>query len=431
MVGAESRRDLTTMQMQWGLVVKPAIMKTDWEIRPMSHAWYDPSTYLLALEIEDLDVVEAVFGESAVSRALEELGEGFRKVGAQALARHAPLPVASSQYAGRWIAPFQILDSVLHEVPQEQQQAIAATARRLSRTLFQEIFGSGSGARIAFKVAVVEAPEQAMDIDGRLDIVFSGEPVEIGCCADIGKAKIRRIVAKKDIRILLQPIVSFPEGATIGFEALTRGPGGGPLEQPAFLFGTGEHHGLGADLEIACIERALEVAESLPAPYWLSVNASPDLLGSDALKALSRRTVDTPLEGRLVVELTEHMSVDNAEALVGDVEDLKAYGIRFALDNAGCGYADLQVARVLAPDIVKLCIAIIRQLEPMADIVDDVTAAVLLLEGLGVSVLAEGVETMDQVELLRSTGVKLAQGYHYGRPAPAEQVLARLGLATK
>lgn len=392
----------------------------------MVQAWNDPGTYVLALEIEHLEELEAVFGEGAIAHALEDLGEGFRRIGAKALARHAPLTVAASQYPGRWLAPFQMRTSKPRSDPDEQREAIAASARQPGRSLFQEVFGTASGARVGFKVAVVEAPDREGDIDGRLDIAFAAQEPEVGCCVDGAKGELDRIVAERDIRTFLQPVVSFPAGEIVGFEALARGPAGGPLERPDQLFSTANRAGVGRDLELIAIERALEAASDLPPPYWLSINASPDLLTSTKLLSLAGEAAQRGLAGRLVVELTEHMPLDEAERLRSAAAELGKQGVRLALDDTGCGYADLRTAEVLAPDIVKLCITIIRQLEPDADIIDDITATVVRLDSLGATTLAEGVETAEQARVLQGTGVGLAQGFHYGQPVPALEALMKL-----
>lgn len=102
---------------------------------------------------------------------------------------------------------------------------------------------------------------------------------------------------------------------------------------------------------------------------------------------------------------------------------MRAGGTRVALDDTGCGYADLEAAKALQPDFVKLCITIIRSLGRNPALLADLAQSTATLKGMGIEILAEGVEHVKEVETLRDFPIDYAQGWRYGRPQPIETAL--------
>lgn len=96
-------------------------------------------------------------------------------------------------------------------------------------------------------------------------------------------------------------------------------------------------------------------------------------------------------------------------------------GIRLALDDTGCGFADINTVRILRPDVVKLCITITSRLGRHPDIEKDIRNFVAKTENLGGVVLGEGIERKEQAEILKNCGVYLGQGYYHGRPRPIRE----------
>ena len=124
-----------------------------------------------------------------------------------------------------------------------------------------------------------------------------------------------------------------------------------------------------------------------------------------------------------MLELTEHERIVDYEALRPWLDDLRSDGVRIAVDDAGAGYAGLQQIVGLQPDIVKLDLALTRGIDK--DPVRRALARCLVsfAEEIGAVVLAEGIETHSELEVLRALGIPLGQGYYLGRPetAPFDQ----------
>jgi EAL domain-containing protein (putative c-di-GMP-specific phosphodiesterase class I) len=125
----------------------------------------------------------------------------------------------------------------------------------------------------------------------------------------------------------------------------------------------------------------------------------------------------------VVLELTEHLPLNEAEDLVEVVKRLRTLGIRLALDDTGCGFADLDTVRLLRPDIVKLCITVIRNADKGSQFTAAIRDSAERLRTFGCLVLAEGVERENQHATLPGCGIELAQGWLYGKPGAVELVL--------
>ncbi len=208
---------------------------------------------------------------------------------------------------------------------------------------------------------------------------------------------------------VFQPIVSLVSGTIHGFEALTRFDDG---RSPDEHFAEATAAGMTTELELACARRALVEAAHLPAGSLLTLNLSPTtLLASDALGLLDGTSM------ALGIELTEHSAIADYPALRQILVALP--DVRLLVDDAGAGYASMRHILELHPDIVKLDISLVRGIDT-----DEAKQALVAgMRGFAdrteMTLLAEGVETAAEADVLRHIGVDLAQGYHFSRPLPA------------
>ena len=228
---------------------------------------------------------------------------------------------------------------------------------------------------------------------------------------DRRRAAVRAIIDAAAFMPTFQPICTLTDRRTIGYEALTRFA---DMRRPDLQFAEARAVGLGIDLELATLARALGAATALPRGMVLHVNASAALLLEGArLSAL--------LNGReardLVVEVTEEDRVDDYAALRRAIARIGP-SVRLGVDDAGAGYASLRHILELAPAVVKLDLSLVRGID-----VDPARQA--LVAGLcrfakeaGIELVAEGIETEDELAALRRLGVPLGQGYLLGRPEP-------------
>jgi diguanylate cyclase (GGDEF)-like protein/PAS domain S-box-containing protein len=245
-------------------------------------------------------------------------------------------------------------------------------------------------------------------------------------------AQLRGALQRGELRVVFQPLVSMgAEGSSevVGCEALLRWdhPDRGELAPGAFLR-IAEDDGLivpiGAwVLEESCRQLAQWRAQGRD--LWVSVNVSARQLGqADFVAVVERALRETGVPpGSICLEVTETAVLRRPEVARRALDALRVLGVRVALDDFGLGYSSLTHLKALPVDVVKVDRSFV------ADLVDStqdravVEAVLTLARRMGLTVIAEGVETADQDELLREMGCPMVQGYLYGRPGRPESVL--------
>ncbi len=227
------------------------------------------------------------------------------------------------------------------------------------------------------------------------------------------RRRVERVLESDALRMVFQPIAELGTGRVVGAEALARFECE-PRRPPNEWFAEAAEVGLGVELELAAVAAALAGLDGLPAEVFLSVNVSPAAAITSALHDL---LAGSPGQ-RLVVELTEHRSVDDYQPLLRSLDTFRQRAVRVAVDDAGAGYAGLQHILRLRPDIIKLDTDLTRGIH--IDPVRRALAASLLTfaHDTGATIVAEGIETSEELDTLRSLGVPWGQGYHLARPGP-------------
>lgn len=233
-------------------------------------------------------------------------------------------------------------------------------------------------------------------------------------------ARLRAAMNYEGLTMVLQPIVDIDTGQPFCFEALARFnvP---PLRGPAAWFAEAAEVGLGVELELAAVQRALHHLPALPAGVGLSLNVSPDTAVSGALDALLR---DQPAH-RIVVEITEHDVIDAYDELEAALGGLRRRGVRIAVDDAGAGYASFRHILRLRPDIIKLDMTLTRDIDRDPGRRALASALIAFARDTASALVAEGVETHDELSTLRRLGVRAAQGYLFGRPGRLSELTSR------
>jgi diguanylate cyclase (GGDEF)-like protein len=246
------------------------------------------------------------------------------------------------------------------------------------------------------------------------------------------KRELPRALTARAFDLHYQPIVTADGVTIVGVEALLRWehPSRGFIP-PSLFIPVAEQIGLMEQLGEFVLQRALSDAARWPDLY-VSVNLSPtqvrDRTFADLLKATLDATKISP--SRVVLEVTESVLIDNPDAAKSRLQDLRALGVRLALDDFGSGYSSLTYLQRLPFDKLKIDRAFVEALDQSANAGVIIQAIVALGRALGLSVVIEGVETEEQRVLLRLAGCNEMQGYLFARPAPREaidQLLAGIG----
>ena len=231
--------------------------------------------------------------------------------------------------------------------------------------------------------------------------------------------RIDKVVRAGELTIAFQPVVSAHDMRVVGVEALARF-GGDPLITPLQWFTDAELVDRALQLDLLAVRSTLSAAVDLPPDVYVAVNVSPATFASTALLTELRSTPIRP--DRLVLEVTEHSSIEDYAPLIQARMRLRGHGIRLAVDDAGAGYASFRHIVALAPDIIKIDRAIVSGVDKDPARGALVGAMVTFAHGSGATVVAEGVETASELEYLARLGVDTLQGHLTGMPtsAPAD-----------
>ncbi len=226
------------------------------------------------------------------------------------------------------------------------------------------------------------------------------------------EAKVRRVLEGGGFDVAYQPIVDLRTGVAVGVEALARFEES-PARPPNEWFADADSVGLGVEAELQVASRAIAKWAARRHSGYLAVNLSPDALCSGAL--VSGLLESAP--GKLVVELTEHVAVPDYAKLLEVRAQLKSFGVGLAIDDTGAGISSFQHVLWLSPDVIKLDRSLIQGVDHDPGRRALAGALLALSDSLGATVIAEGIETPEELRSLRDLGVPHGQGYLLGRPA--------------
>jgi diguanylate cyclase (GGDEF)-like protein len=218
-----------------------------------------------------------------------------------------------------------------------------------------------------------------------------------------------------------QPIAGLSDGTLHAHEALIRGPVGHPLHRPDALLAAARLEGLLQAFEIGAVLAALRDWRRRDQPGRLFLNISADALVSIArgagLPQMVTEITRAGLQPRsLVLEITEHDRISDMNALAGVVEQIRHHGVGLALDDFGDGHSSLRLWSQIKPDIVKIDKYFTRDISRHAENLQTLRALMQIAEVFGSDLVAEGIETADDLRVLRDLGVRFGQGYFLGMP---------------
>ncbi len=232
---------------------------------------------------------------------------------------------------------------------------------------------------------------------------------------------IKKVIEQKDIRTFYQPIIRLENGTVIGYEALSRGPQNSPLESPAFLIEQSELCNLSWEIEMLMRKLSIERACDLGPEQLLFINVDPYAIADAKFeKGITKEVLAqygiSPKN--VVMELTERSAIYDYEGFKKALKNYVEQGFNIAIDDAGEGYSGMNRIIETRPQYLKLDMNIIRCLE-----IDNFKQAIvksfvqLSLE-TNIKLIAEGIETKEELKTLIRLGVYAGQGYYFQRPCP-------------
>nr|WP_280842487.1 EAL domain-containing protein [Sagittula salina] len=246
----------------------------------------------------------------------------------------------------------------------------------------------------------------AQDIEDSFDAHFSDLALRLTDALDNGA-----------VRFLLQPVVTLPERHTVGYELLSRFPA--TLGSTEDIFRLSRFLGVIAPMEARIAAKAREVLARLPREAKLSINFSVSTIETLDLSGI----FPSHERGRVIIEITEHERVSNYDSFSTALNRLRGMGFRVAIDDVGAGYSTFRHVVQLRPDIIKMDRSLIAGIDQSRERGSLASALLDYSRENGVTLVAEGIETGDELAALEAIGVKRVQGYLTGAPRPLDEVL--------
>lgn len=233
--------------------------------------------------------------------------------------------------------------------------------------------------------------------------------------------ELEKIIANEDIRIVFQPIVSLIDSQILGYEALSRGPAGSPLERPDMLFKTAEKNNLTWELEYLCRIKAMEKASPMLKDKKLFLNVDPKVIYDEKFrrgttKELTSRFHINPVN--IIFEITERTSIEDYKSFREVIQNYIEQGYKIAIDDTGAGYSGLRMLAEIHPQYIKIDMDLIRNIDKK--IINQILLRTLrdFAQATNMYMIAEGIETTEELVTLIDLGVHYGQGYLISRPMP-------------
>jgi diguanylate cyclase (GGDEF)-like protein len=245
-----------------------------------------------------------------------------------------------------------------------------------------------------------------------------------------GRGQLAKLLRRNQLYCVYQPLARLEDGVVYAHEALIRGPVDSSFHAPDTLLLAAEHENLNFEFEIYSVLRAIQGWGQLGCKGRLFVNISADVLqqalsqyGSSGLLALVNGYGVLPRT--LVLEITEYLRVADMDLLAAAVDEIRSAGVSMALDDFGDGRSSLRLWSQLKPEFVKIDKYFTKSISQNADKLKTIQALQQIAAIFGSALVAEGIETGDDLRVLRDLGIDYGQGYHLGRPhrKPRDQIL--------
>jgi diguanylate cyclase (GGDEF)-like protein len=236
--------------------------------------------------------------------------------------------------------------------------------------------------------------------------------------ADSGK-ELMNILNNGEIRTVFQPIISLKDASLLGYEALSRGPHGSVLENPANLFDVARIHDKLWEVELLCRLKALENVSKLLRDTYIFINVDPAVINDEKFKAgftkefLRKYNIDSY---NIIFEITEKSAVSDYKSFRAIIDHYKDEGYKIAIDDTGSGYSGLLLISEIHPHYIKLDMDLIRDIDKdglKRSLIKTFCDFCLVTD---IKLIAEGIETENELATLIDMGIDYGQGFFIQRP---------------
>ena len=328
--------------------------------------------------------------------------------------------------------------AIIQEGGVNQREGAVALALRIIEAISVPFDLNGQQVEVGTSIGIALAPENGVEPDellkrsdlalysvkssGRNDFcLFRNEMLEIVNTQQSAERELREAIAQGQFELHYQPVVDVKTRELRGVESLVRWrhPDKGMIAPDHFI-PLAESTGLIVPLGEWILNQACADAANWPADVKVAVNISAiQFKKGNLFEVILGVLVKTGLQPeRLELEITETSLLENQEAHLTTIRQLKNLGLSIALDDFGTGFSSINYLTIFPFDKIKIDKSFTKGILSRADCKAVVASTLALAQGLGIITTVEGVETEEQFDYMRAAGVELAQGYLFGRPVP-------------
>jgi diguanylate cyclase (GGDEF)-like protein len=382
---------------------------------------------VMMIDLDDFKAVNDTLGHPAGDQLLIEVGRRLQSTirETDVLAR-----LGGDEFA------------VIQEGAIDQRKDANTLALQIIDAITRPFDLNGDQASVGTCIGIVMAPEHDVEPEGllkRADLalydakangrndfrLFQPEMLEAADMQKAAESELRLAIERNEFELYYQPVVDADTRLLCGVEALVRWqhPTKGMIPPDRFI-PLAESTGLIAPLGEWILRRACKDAAAWPSHIKIAVNISAvQFKKGNLFDVILCTLMETGLAPeRLELEVTETALLENHEAHLTTIRQLKNLGISVALDDFGTGYSSVSYLTIFPFDKIKIDKSFTQGVLSRRDYKAVIASTLALAQGLGTVTTAEGVETEEQLEYMRAAGVNLVQGYLFGRPVPLSQL---------
>lgn len=239
------------------------------------------------------------------------------------------------------------------------------------------------------------------------------------------KERLQQLILKEEVSTVFQPIYYLASRKIMGYEALARGPKTSAFESPLTLFSVAKEVGLIFELDRLCRNQALSQCHKLPENQKIFINTlpttihDPEFRGKHLKDFLKSKKIQPE---NIVFEINERVAIDNFSSFREAIKYYTDLGISIAIDDAGTGYSSLEAIVELRPQFLKFDMSMVRGIgrDPLKQ--EMLKMLSILADKINAEIIAEGIENLEELNMLRSMGLQIGQGFYFSKPLPVEQL---------
>ncbi len=379
---------------------------------------------LMLVDVPALADIERRHGTEARSQVLGSLTALIRDVGRERLAEHDLVvsgEVGRSEVAVLFFRESRSAAFYRTEMPSFVQALYREMEQRGARTFYPYLRGTPT-LQVGTSV-MLRNPKFAVETQLRelLDDAREDGDLHRRTRQRKRRRKFTEMILDQKVFSVYEPIVDVHSRTVFGYEALARGPEGTELYSPGALFAAAEEYDLVYALDCLCRASGLEGAIEFPAGTKLFLNILPTSIHdpnfqTDRLIRTLERSRLSPSD--VVFEISEQESIDNLAVFRELSDQYRRLGFQFALDDTGSGYAGLEELLELQPEFIKIDRSMVSGVDQDPARQNVLLALLSVAEKTGARVIGEGLDRLEELEMLGELGIHFGQGWLFGHPTP-------------